>query len=361
MSIQQSFKAALCASAVILASCAPQSDTNTADAPDLIVINGDIYTVDLANPKIEAFAVDNGLFTAVGSTSEIRALADGDTVVIDAGDQTVIPGLIDGHSHVSGNAPVVAGVDLSYVADKSEWLELIKAADARLPEGEWITGGYWDHTLSDGLYPTKEMLDGVVSDRSVFLTHIDGHYAWVNSHALKAAGVTADTPVPPGGEIVIDPNTGEPSGVLLEGAMRVVRDIIPARSDAQRHAGLAEMQKYANSLGLTGLHQMGDLKDYLHIVENGDPTLRVWFGDGWKGEADIAIEDVVQQTLNTQKDVNARVQATGKTKSVGPLLTVGYVKLVSSVDFFLWMDEVEQIGLDGKANISSTRKISKTG
>ena len=212
-------------------------------APDVIVVNGDVYTVDFAAPRVEAFAVEDGRFTAVGRNADIRNMAGVNTRIIDAGGNTVLPGLIDGHAHVSGNAPAVAGVDLSYVVEKDDWLQLIEEADARMPEGEWMTGGYWDHTLSDAKFPTKELLDEVVPDRPIFLNHIDGHYAWVNSLALDLAEVTADTRVPPGGEIVVDKDTGEPTGILLETAMGVVRGIIPERSEVQRQQGLAEMYK----------------------------------------------------------------------------------------------------------------------
>jgi predicted amidohydrolase YtcJ len=296
-------------------------------APDLIVINGDVYTVDPDAPRVEAFAVEDGKFTAVGSTLEIRALADDETEIIDARGNSVTPGFIDGHSHVSGNAPAVAGVDLSYVVDKDEWLQLIEEADARMPEGEWMTGGYWDHTLSDAVFPTREMLDEVVPDRPIFLNHIDGHYAWVNSLALDLAEVTADTPVPPGGEIVVDPDTGEPTGVLLETAMGVVRDIIPERSDQQRREGLAEMQEIANSFGITGLHQMGGLEDYLYIVENGDPTIRVWYGERGPRGSVSGYRSVADQIIETQTDIDMRVDTTDKEDAVGPLLTVGFVKL----------------------------------
>jgi len=298
-------------------------------ATDLIVINGDIYTVDPAAPRVEALAVENGRFTAVGSNAEMQALAGNDTRVIDAKGNTVTPGLIDGHSHVSGNSPVVAGVDLSYIADKDEWLRLIEDADQRMPKGEWMTGGYWDHTLSDGEYPSRELLDEVVPDRPILLNHIDGHYGWVNSLALEMAGVTAGTPVPAGGEIVLDAKTGEPTGILLEGAQGLVRSIIPERSDQQRHAGLKEMERYANSFGITGLHQMGELEDYLYIVENGDPTLRIWYGHwgprGTGGDDDATVEDILAAKVNTA----ARVEASGKERTVGPLLTIGYVKLMN--------------------------------
>ena len=298
-------------------------------AADLIVINADIYTVDPAAPRVEAFAVEDGRFTAIGTNAQIRAMADSDTRVIDANGNTVTPGFIDGHSHVSGNSRVVAGVDIAYIADKDEWLRLIEEADARMPEGEWMTGGAWDHTLSDAEYPTREMLDEVVSDRPIFLSHIDGHYAWVNSLALEMAGVTADTPVPPGGEIVVDPKSGEPTGILLEGAMGLVRRIIPDRSDEQRRTGLAAMEKYANSYGITGLHQMGGLEDYLYIVEEGDPTLRIWYGVRGSRGSGANYDAEVQRILETKSETAARVDATGKEEVSGPLLNVGYVKLMN--------------------------------
>jgi len=305
------------------------SGTTATAAVDLIVINGDVHTVDPAMPRTEAFAVEDGRFAAVGSNAQIRALAGKDTRVIDAAGRTVTPGFIDGHSHMSGNSPPVAGVDLSYVVEKSDWLRLIEEADQRMAEGEWMTGGYWDHTLSDGEFPTRAMLDAVVPDRPIFLNHIDGHYGWANSLALEMAGVTADTPVPPGGEIVVDPKTGEPSGILLEGAQGLVRDIIPDRSDQQRHEGLATMEHYANGFGITGLHQMGGLADYLYIVEHGDPTIRIWYGYwGPRGSGDD-IDAAIGKILEAKADTAARVEATGKEEDTGPLLNVGYVKLIN--------------------------------
>jgi predicted amidohydrolase YtcJ len=213
--------------------------------------------------------------------------------------------------------------------EKDAWLQLIEEADQRMPEGEWMTGGYWDHTLSDAVFPTKEMLDEVVPDRPIFLNHIDGHYAWVNSLALDLANVNADTPVPPGGEIVVDEATGEPSGILLETAMGVVRDFIPERSDAQRREGLAEMYRIANAFGITGFHQMGGLEDYLYIVENGDPTLRIWYGQrGSTGEG-ADYDNVVADILELKDSVARRVRATGKEPDAGPLLQLGFVKLIN--------------------------------
>lgn len=298
-------------------------------APELIVVNADIYTMDPANPRAQALAVEDGKFVAVGTEQQVRALADGDTAIVDAMGNTVTPGFIDGHAHVMGNAPAVNGVDLSYIADKNEWLRLIAEADASLPEGEWLTGGWWDHTLTDSIFPTKQMLDAVVPDRPVLLNHIDGHYGWANSKAMEIAGISADTPVPPGGEIVLDPETGEPIGIFLEGAQGLVSRHIPALSDERRLSGLAQMYKYANSFGLTGLHQMGALEDYQYIVANGDPTLRVWYGYFGFSPVGDDYDAAVQTVLETKRETARIVARSRKTEAVGPLLEIGYVKLIN--------------------------------
>jgi predicted amidohydrolase YtcJ len=297
-------------------------------APDLVVVGADVHTVDPTSPRVSAFAVEAGRFIAVGDDATILALAGPETRVVEGAGRTVTPGFFDGHAHVSGNSRPVAGVDLAYVADKDEWLQRILEADDRLPEGAWITGGGWDHTLSDGAYPTRAMLDSVLPDRPAFLRHIDGHYAWVNSRALELAGVTADTPVPPGGEIVLD-EAGEPSGILLEGAAYLVGSIVPDRTDAQRREGLAAMQRYANSLGVTGLHQMGGLEDYLWVVEQGDPTLRIWYGSRLSqsdGEGDAARAAAI---VTDRDRIFDRVEATGLEEARGPLLRLGFVKLIN--------------------------------
>jgi len=332
MTLKHTFSAIAGAAALILASCS--SPEQTADqpemaAPDLIVINGDVYTSDPAAGRVQAFAVTGGKFSAVGTNAQMQALAGEGTKVIDASGNTVTPGLIDAHSHVSGNSPYVAGVDLAYVADKSEWLKMIAEVDKRLPTGEWLIGGSWDHTLSDGVYPTKQMLDEILPDRPAILSHIDGHYSWVNSKALEMAGVTAETEAPPGGEVVIDPATGDTTGILLEGAQNLVGRIVPDRSDTQRQKGLAKMYQYANSFGITGLHQMGGLDDYLHVVENGDPTIRVWYGTWNRGGINESIETVVDKIVAKKSEVSTRVAATNKEEAEGPLLELGFVKLIN--------------------------------
>lgn len=206
----------LCVCSAFLHACSGGEESIA--APDLIVINADVYTMDSTAPRVEAIGVSEGKFVAVGSSGDIELLADAETEVIDANGAAILPGLIDGHTHLVGGSGLATGVDLSDIEDKNEWLRIIADKAEQLPDGAWILGGAWNHNLSDGVLPTKEMLDVVVPDNSVLLDDIDHHSSWANSLAIELAGVTADSPVPPGGEIVIDPATGEMTGIFLEGA-----------------------------------------------------------------------------------------------------------------------------------------------
>ena len=199
-------------------------------APDIIVINADVYTVDPKFPRIEAFAIENGKFSSLGSSEDILALADGKTRVIDAKGNTVTPGFIDAHQHFNG---AQTALNL-YVDSHEQWARLIQKEHESLPQGAWLNGGGWDHTIIDDVLPTREFLDNIVGDRPTVLRHIDGHFVWVNTAVLELAGITADTPVPEGGEIVIDGETGQPTGILKESAMSLIKGLQPVMTVADR-------------------------------------------------------------------------------------------------------------------------------
>ncbi|AHK46701.1 MULTISPECIES: amidohydrolase [unclassified Ensifer] len=315
----------LLAGTMLAALAAGSSSTAANAAADLIAVNGDVRTVDPNTPRVEAFAVEGGKFVAVGTSAEIRSLADDKTTVLDLGGKTVTPGFIDGHTHLTSGTDYVTGVDLSYIPDKETWLKKIKEADERLPPGVWITGGGWDYTLKEGKLPTKEDIDAVVKDRPVVLRDIDFHSIWVNTKALEIGGVTAKSEVPAGGEVVVDAKTGEPTGILLEGAGDLITNKKPAYSDKERAEALLQTVKFANSVGLTGVHDMSSIAavyDYLKLVEDKNLSLRVWYG---------FFEDKAANIPAAAKDreaVDSRVAASGETKVKGPLLTVGYAKSV---------------------------------
>lgn len=318
-------------------------------AADLIVINADVRTVDPGKPKVQAFAVEDGKFTATGSNDAIKALADGNTRIVDAGGKTVTPGFIDGHTHLTMGTDMVVGADLSYIPDKKTWLERIKEADARLPKGAWLTGGGWDYTLGEGKLPTKEDLDAVVPDRVVILRDIDFHSVWVNSKALEVGGVTAKSEVKEGGQILLD-DKGEPSGILLEAAGELVEKHRPVATDSERRQGLLETLKFANSFGITAVNDMSDLAavhDYAALVADKKMPLRVWYGFFEGDPKKIAAAVADRQT------VDKLVADSGEQETRGPLLKLGYTKSVmdgvlSTRTAYLHEDYSDQKGWKGK-------------
>src|SRR2546422_6740137 len=208
---------------------------------DLVFVNGAVYTVDAARRWAEAVAVGEGAITAVGTDTEIRELIGPSTEVIELEGRMVVPGFQDAHVHPIGSGVDLLQCDLHHLRTPEEYVRAIRAyADAH-PEREWILGGGWALAAFPGGTPTKEALDAVVSDHPIFLPNADGHGAWVNSAALKIAGITRDTPDPVDGRIERDAQ-GEPSGTLHEGAMQLVADHTPAPTDADLDEGLLKAQ-----------------------------------------------------------------------------------------------------------------------
>jgi predicted amidohydrolase YtcJ len=296
-------------------------------AADLVVVNADIRTSDPAKERATAFAVRDGRFIRIGNDRQVRKLIGLATRVLDAAGRMVVPGMVDGHTHLSMGSDLVSGVDLSYIPDKKTWLKKIKERSDQLPAGEWLVGGGWDYTLGEGVLPTKEDLDAVVPDRPVFLVDIDGHSHWVNSLALKMAGITAKTPVPPGSEIKVDPKTGEPTGILLEaGASELIMQQRGLKKTPERKLkALRETIAYANSMGLTGIHDMAgrdELFDYLTLAENGELNMRIWYGQFTNDPK------AIPQAASDRAEVDRRVAALPPVRSKGPLLKFGYIKSI---------------------------------
>jgi predicted amidohydrolase YtcJ len=309
----------------LLSACS--SEESTVASPDLIVINADVHTVDSTVSRADAFAVTGGRFVAVGDTTKIRPMAGEDTVIIDAGGVSIIPGLIDGHTHLIGGAGLATGVDLSEIEDKDEWLRIIREKADSLPAGAWILGGAWNHNLSDGILPTKEMLDSVAPENPVLLRDIDFHSSWANTLAIELAGISADSEVPPGGEILLDPATGEATGIFLEGAMRLFNGA-PGLADARDPvAGARAAMRMANSLGITSAHDMsGNLDAFLEVFADGDLTMRIWEGV-FAGPSDDLDQHFAD--LNAERErVRDIVAADAQSEKMGTLFQVGYVKMM---------------------------------
>ena len=177
-------------------------------------------------------AIRGGRVLAVGTSNEITRLAGPNTHLHDLGSagSFIFPGFNDAHTHLGGAGQTKLNLDLMGVKSLAEMLAKIETFAAKSPQGHWITGGRWDHTLwQEKVLPTRQDLDKVTGGHPAFLDRVDGHIAIANSAALAAAGVTGKTVPPQGGAIDLDAQ-GEPTGILRESAMDLVYKVIPPPS-----------------------------------------------------------------------------------------------------------------------------------
>jgi predicted amidohydrolase YtcJ len=247
---------------------------------DLVIVNARVRTMDPAKPGAEAVAVHGRRITHVGTNAEVRALAGPRTRVVDAGGALVLPGFNDAHVHFLSGGFQLSSVDLRDAATPQEFAERIRRFSEKLPKGRWITGGDWDHERwPDAPLPTKELIDAFTPDRAVFVNRLDGHMALANSYTLKLAGVTRDTPDPPGGTVVRDPKTGEPTGVLKDAAMSYVWKVAPEASFEEKLEAARAATAHAAAHGVTSVQDMSagdDVGVYQTLLERGELKTRVY-------------------------------------------------------------------------------------
>lgn len=224
---------------------------------ELVVVGGDIRTMDPAHPHAEALAIAGGRIVDIGETAAIRAKAAAATRVIDVHGATVTPGLIDAHCHLYGLGVDNDSVSVRALGSEAEAVAVVAAAAKQRPAGEWLLGRGWDQNRWPGQkFPTKASLDAAISDRPVVLRRVDGHASWVNSQALAAAHITKATKDPAGGTIVRDAK-GEPTGVLVDNAAELVAAVMPVATEEIRERRILLAAQQAIAAGITGVHEMG--------------------------------------------------------------------------------------------------------
>ncbi|MGD1048360.1 MAG: amidohydrolase [Candidatus Krumholzibacteriaceae bacterium] len=224
---------------------------------DVVFFNGRIHTLDAAHPLVEALSVSLGRVVETGRSSELLSQLAPGVRRIDLGGRTVIPALTDAHAHLLGYAEESAWLELAGTASLDDILGMISARLPGMPGGGWILGRGWDQNdWPVARYPGKAPLDRAAPDNPVYLVRVCGHAAFVNSLALRIAGITRNTPDPPGGRILKDPE-GEPTGILLDNAVDLVSGRIPPIAPEERRKLLAAAVRRCLAFGLAGVHEMG--------------------------------------------------------------------------------------------------------
>ena len=264
----------------------------TREAADLVIINGKVFTVDDKNPAAEAIAVKDEKIIFVGTTKEISAMIkNGTTTIIDASGRLVLPGFNDAHVHFGPLDPDY--IELRYTTDPSVFTEKVRAQIVKSKQGQLIRGGHWEHEMfTDKKWPSKELIDKVSPNNPVILSRADGHSMLVNSYVLKASGITNKTKAPFGGEIQMDPITGEPTGIIKENAMDLIKtgEIDPQISEQEKEEkiwqGYLLALKEARELGVTSIQipGWGDFDAYKKLQTEGNLTSRIEIGESLTGD-----------------------------------------------------------------------------
>ena len=247
---------------------------------DLVLLDGKIVTLDADSKQVQALAVSERRIVALGTSEEIRRRVGAKTQVIEAGGRLVLPGFNDSHVHFLSGGQQLSSVQLREARSREEFTERLRAFAARLPAGSWITGGDWDHeNWPSGELPTRDWIDDATPNHPVFVRRLDGHMALANSLALERAGITRQSIDPPGGLIVRDATSGEPTGVLKDAAMAAVYAVIPEQDHAARLNAARAATDHAASLGVTSVQDMSgdsDVLIYRELLRSGALKTRIY-------------------------------------------------------------------------------------
>lgn len=245
---------------------------------DLVLLDGRVWTGDSPGSFAEALAIKGEQIVLVGKNEQVRALVGPSTRVLYLNRRLVLPGFNDAHIHFLSGSLGLSRIDLTGVRAIPEMLARIAAFARKRPDVPWITGRGWEYASFPGGLPTKSFLDGIISDRPVFLTAYDGHSGWANSKALELAGIDRNTKFEGFGEIVRNED-GEPTGALKEGAQRLVARLIPEPTRNEKLEALRAGLTLASSLGITSIQNASGSPDELSLYEElhrlGELTVRL--------------------------------------------------------------------------------------
>ena len=255
-------------------------ESNKKNAASIIYKNAKIWTGDRDNPYASAIAIVGHNIVYVGDNA--AAFTGSETTVVDAGGKMMVPGFIDNHTHFLTGGYQLTAVNLRYANTKNAFITTLKTYVSSLADNRWIQGGDWDHEAMGGELPTKDWIDSVTGEHPIFVNRYDGHMALANSITLKLAGIDKNTVSPAGGEIVKDPVTNEPTGVLKDEAMGLVYKVIPTPSEKELEEMLQRASVHALQNGVTQVNDVNsyggwiDLDTYTKAHKKDQLTIRIY-------------------------------------------------------------------------------------
>lgn len=305
---------------LVLCFTVPLQTSLSADSPptDLILTGGRIWTGDDSHPWVTAVAISGNRIIATGDDDQIEKFAGSKTEKIRLSGRFAMPGINDAHIHFLSGSLELSQVNLVGSRSLRDIQNRVAEYAKQNPDEKWIVGSGWEYSaLPEKRLPTRGDLDAVVRSRPVFLSSYDGHTAWANSKALEIAGIDSDTTFKGYGEIVVDPKTKQPTGVLKENAMSLVSLLIPEPSREHKLEALRRGMKLAAQLGITSIQNASGGNEtvslYDELLQRGELTLRT----------SVAISVGPRTTLADIK----RIAAMSK-KYNGPMLRVGAIKIM---------------------------------
>jgi predicted amidohydrolase YtcJ len=320
-------------------------------AAERLLVGGVVHTQ--KGPQQVTVAIRDGRIVGLVPRSDATAWRDARTMVFNMRGAHVFPGLADAHLHLAGYGAALEQVDLNGAASWDEVVERARTAAGRLPAGAWLLGRGWDQNLwPDKAFPDRAALDLALADRPVLLRRVDGHAAVANGRALQLAGIDAATPDPEGGKVLRRAD-GEPSGVLIDNAISLVRAAVPEVSprDLERH--ILRSASALARLGLTAVHDAGTTAAELEVLR--------------KLERDDRLPIRVYVMLDgTDEALLAAEFARGPQLTEGAMLRVGCVKLyadgaLGSRGALLGADYADDAGNRGLAvnSVEHLRKVTR--
>lgn len=298
-----------CAFAFVAGVSAAHGESQT-----LVLRGARVLTMDDRKPEAKSVAIVDGRIAAVGSADDVAPFLEGATIY-DLPDQAlVLPGFQDSHNHLIWSATELEDINLSSVTDEAGLRAAIEKGVANMPVDAWIRASMWNPTALSNA--SASALDAVTGSRPAFVVAADSHSAWVNTAALKAAGITSSTKAPEGGRIEVDAQ-GNPTGLLRESAMSLVGDLLPDYPDSQVDAGLAKSMAEAESYGITAII---------------DPAAKEWMLRGYQradkaGKLDMRVKAAVQIEASEGASNGVAKVLDYKARYASPHLEVNAAKL----------------------------------